>query len=286
MIHKQKLISVSLAALLFVFSLTHMLYAAEEGKLSADSIQYNTNTKKVKAAGNVVINRGGVTLFGNTADGDINTSEFQLKGEVRGIFTKEKAELTAETLKWASGNNKKDNGKVEAFGNVHITRNKADKLDAEYVLWELNTENFTARGRVDAVVQDRLINAGEAGRSGEKFWGRDVTRYEDRKQKIGIAAKLIDGVIRDGVVQEIVATEDVKMDYIDKEGFKTVITGAKAIYSKDRGTVVVSGNAKAVRGDGKTVTADNIVLYEDTKNIEASGHAKVSFVLPEKDKKK
>jgi lipopolysaccharide assembly outer membrane protein LptD (OstA) len=271
---------------IFILSVVSCSYAAERGSLSADTIQYNTNTKKIKAAGNVVINKEGITLFGNFADGDIGTSDFELKGSVRGVFSKEKAELTAERLKLTQGNSKKNNGKVEAFGNVRIIRNKNDKLDAEYVFWELSTENYAARGNVNAVMQGRVLKAEEAGRAKEKFWGRNVTRYEDKKQKIGFAAKVVDGVIKNGTVDEITASGNVRIDYRDEEGQETLVTGDTAIYSKARGTVVISGNARAERKDGRTVTADNLVLYEETRNIEASGHSQVLFVLPEKDKKK
>ena len=83
----------------------------------------------------------------------------------------------------------------------------------------------------------------------------------------------------------MVADQNVVFDYVDKDGLKTRVTGDKAVYSKARGTIVVSGNTKAVRSDGKTVTADTMVVHEDTRNIEAKGNSKIVFVVEEKAKK-
>ncbi|MEG1800091.1 MAG: hypothetical protein RR214_07895, partial [Synergistaceae bacterium] len=166
-----------------------------------------------------------------------------------------------------------------------ITKGTSDKLSAQYVRWETDTENYTARGNVDAVSQNRILRAGEAGRSGSKFWGKKVTRYEDRTKKIGFSADAVDGTFRGKLMSEVVASGSVSIDYVDKAGLKTVVTGDKAIYSKDRGTVVISGNASAVRSDGKVVTADNLVLHEESKNIEAIGRSKIVFDMPKNDKK-
>jgi lipopolysaccharide export system protein LptA len=45
---------------------------------------------------------------------------------------------------------------------------------------------------------------------------------------------------------------------------------------------VISGNAKAVRSDGKTVLADSIIVHEDSNDIEAIGNSKITFITNEK----
>jgi len=108
----------------------------------------------------------------------------------------------------------------------------------------------------------------------------------NRVKKVGIKAESVEGKIKGENVTEFIATGNVVIDYLDKDGLKTTITGAKAVYSKDRGTVVISGGAKAVRGDGKTVTSDTVVLHEDSKIIEAIGNSKITFVIDDKNTKK
>ena len=168
-----------------------------------------------------------------------------------------------------------------------MTRGSADRLNAQYVRWESGTENYRARGRVDAVSLGKVIKAEEVGRLNGKFWGRKVTRYEDKTKNISLAADVVDGELRGDHIKEVIASGSVVIDYIDKAGLKTVVKGNKAVYSKERGTVVISGSASAVRSDGKVVTADSLVLYEETKNIEAIGRSKLTFDLPpSKDKEK
>lgn len=258
--------------------------AAEKATMAADNISYNVNTKRAKASGNVVITKEGSTLWGDAADGNIETSEFNLRGNIRGKFPQKKADLTADSLKWKKALNNK-NGIVEAFVNVRLTRGTTDRLNAQYVRWESGTENYQARGRVDAVVSGKILKAEEAGRLNGKFWGRKVTRYEDKIKKISFAADMVDGELRGDLIKQVIASGSVVIDYIDKAGLKTVVKGEKAVYSKERGTVVISGGASAVRSDGKVVTADSLVLYEETKNIEAIGRSKLTFDMPS-DKEK
>lgn len=256
---------------------------AEQGTLSADNLKYNINTKQVTASGNVIIKRDGATMWGDSASGNTEQSEFNVTGRVKGLFPKQKAEMISERVSWKKAP-KGDEAVVEAKGKVVITRGASDRLSADFVKWTVDTENYTARGSVNGIMDNRTIKASEVGRLGDKFWGVNVVRYEDKKQKVGISAKRIDGVMKAQEVSELVADKDVTIDYIDKEGLKTVVTGDKAVYSKARGTAVISGNAKALRSDGKLVTSDNLVLYEETKNIEAIGNSRITFDLPEKKK--
>ena len=72
---------------------------------------------------------------------------------------------------------------------------------------------------------------------------------------------------------------------MDKDGLKSVVTGEKAVYSKAKATVVVTGKAHMVRSDGKTADADKFILHEDTKNIEAIGNSTMIFDAADKNNK-
>lgn len=284
---RQKLLISSLLVPVIVILLSCAVYAAVESSLAADNIRYNINTKIILASGNVVIKRDGATLWGDKAEGSTDKNEFWLRGGVKGDFPQQNAKLASDELKWFRSESKTQKGYVEAFGNVRLTRGENERLNADYAYWEQDTENCTARGRVDAVTPAHILKAAEAGRKGEAFWGKKVARYENREKKIGIAADAVDGKIVKDAVTEAVATGNVVMDSIDEKGLKTVLTGKKAVYSKARGTIVVSGGAKAVRSDGKTVVADTLVFYEETNDIEALGNSRLTFLLDEKsdDKK-
>lgn len=253
-----------------------------EGTMSADTINYNVNTKKISAVGNVIIKREGAILWGDKGEGSTETSEFTLQGNVKGTFPAEKTELTADKVKWTGSKSAENDGIAEAFGKVHLTRGTNEKIDADYVLWELGTKNYTARGNVDAKTENNILIADEAGQTKDKFWGKKVKRYEDIRQKLVVSADSVNGTTVNEEISELVAVGNVVMDFVDKEGLKSRVTGDKGVYSKTKATFVMSGNAKAVRSDGKTVSADSIIMHEDTNDIEAIGNSKITFITNEK----
>ena len=280
---KNILKSIPAALLILLFSAQSGLSADPvEGTMSADTIQYNVNTKKISAVGNVIIKREGAILWGDKGEGSTETSEFTLQGNVKGTFPAEKTELTADKVKWTGSKSAENDGIAEAFGKVHLTRGTNEKIDADYVLWELGTKNYTARGNVDAKTENNILIADEAGQTKDKFWGKKVKRYEDIKQKLVVSADSVNGTTVNEEISELVAVGNVIMDFVDKEGLKSRVTGEKGVYSKTKATFVMSGNAKAVRSDGKTVSADSIIMHEDTNDIEAIGNSKITFITNEK----
>ena len=280
---KNILKSIPAALLILLFSAQSGLSADPvEGTMSADTIQYNVNTKKISAVGNVIIKREGAILWGDKGEGSTETSEFTLQGNVKGTFPAEKTELTADKVKWTGSKSAENDGIAEAFGKVHLTRGTNEKIDADYVLWELGTKNYTARGNVDAKTENNILIANEAGQTKDKFWGKKVKRYEDIRQKLVVSADSVNGTTVNEEISELVAVGKVVMDFVDKEGLKSMVTGDKGVYSKTKATFVMSGNAKAVRSDGKTVSADSIIMHEDTNDIEAIGNSKITFITNDK----
>ncbi|HAJ94540.1 MAG TPA: hypothetical protein DCM41_06565 [Synergistaceae bacterium] len=257
-----------------------------EGTMSADTINYNVNTKKISAVGNVIIKREGAILWGEKGEGSMETSEFTLQGNVKGTFPADKTDMTADKVKWTGSKSTENDGIAEAFGKVHLTRGTNEKIDADYLLWELGTKNYTAKGNVDAKTENNILIADEAGQSKDKFWGKKVKRYEDIKQKLVVSADTVNGTTVNEEISELVAVGNVVMDFVDKEGLKSRVTGEKGVYSKSKATFVISGNAKAVRSDGKTVSADSLIMHEDSNDIEAIGNSKITFITNEKKDKK
>ena len=272
----------AVAFFLFLPFQTTLSAAPVEGTMSADTINYNVNTKKISAVGNVIIKREGAILWGDKGEGNMETSEFTLQGNVKGTFPAEKTDLTADSVKWKGSKNSENDGIAEAVGKVHLTRGANEKIDADYVLWELGTKNYTAKGNVDAKTENNILIADEAGQSKDKFWGKKVKRYEDIKQKLVVSADTVNGTRVNEEINELVAVGNVVMDFVDKEGLKSKVIGEKGVYSKSKATFVISGNAKAVRSDGKTVLADSIIVHEDSNDIEAIGNSKITFITNEK----
>lgn len=258
----------------------HPAYAAGQASLTANTISYNSNTKEISAVGNVLLTRGQSRVRADNGEGSIEKSIFGLKGNVSGVFPEYSAELkSADSLRWTAAAGGSGDGLYEAQGGVHLTRGDNDFLKASYVRWEAGSDKYLARGEVDAHFEGRILNAAEASRSGDEFSALKMTRFEDTAQKAYMSAERVDGKMSGDQVEDAVATGNVKMNYRDNEGFVTNLTGDRAVYSREQDTVVVSGSAKAVRSDGKTVSAETMVLHVGSKNIEAEGHAKITFVL-------
>ena len=247
--------------------------------LSADNIRYNTNTQKAYATGNVVITRDTAVLRGDTGEGNIGSSVFQVRGNVTGEFKEHNAALKAGLVKYTKQG---EDGIVEAFEGVHLTREPSDRLNAAYIKWRTGSQDYTARGNVDGLISGKYINADEAGREGNKFWGINVRRYEDTIEKIAVAGKRVDGVLENELILTLTAVGSVKIDTVDEQGLKTVITGEKLVYEKKLGTVVITGDPKAVRSDGKRMKADKLILHESTNDIEAVGNSNVFFEVEKK----
>lgn len=273
---KFSLIMIIMSLLIAMQALPSM---AEPTNLSADNIRYSTKTQKAFATGNVVITRGTAVLRGDTGEGNIEKSIFQVKGNVTGEFKEHNATLKAGLVKYTKQG---EDGIVEAFERVHLTREPSDRLNAAYIKWKTGSQDYTARGNVDGILSGKYINADEAGREGDKFWGINVRRYEDTVQKIAVAGKRVDGVLKDELILTLTAVGSVKIDTIDQQGLKTVITGEKLVYEKELGTAVITGDPKAVRSDGKRLKADKLVLHEGTNDIEAVGNSNVFFEVEEK----
>lgn len=284
MIFKRKTVVLALLTLTFIACAA---FAAEQVSLFGDTINYDTNTRKVRAVGNVVLSRGRSRVYGASAEGSIGDSVFEFKGGITGTFPEYNAELkSADKLKWQDSNSESGDGQLEATGRVHLTRGASEYIKANYVLWVIGTDNYTARGNVDMHYDGRVLIAADVRRTSTSFVAKNVTRYEDKAQKTVMAAELVEGKTRNAVVEEIVATGSIAVNYTDQEGFKTVLTGDKAIYSRALDTIVVTGKAKAIRSDGKTVNADSMTLRVGPRKLEASGNAKITFTVEKKEGEK
>lgn len=270
------------------FCFTGAAQSAEKVSMTAETINYDINTKKMTANGSVELTRTSAHLYSDYGEGSMANPYFELRGNVRGTFPEYEADLKrANSLKWTESHLQDRDGTIEAFDGVAITRENGDYLNADYVKWEIGVEEYCAEGTVDMLYDNRIVKAQEIGRKGDTFWGRRVTQYKDLTQNVALAANRVDGSIAaNGEVSQAVASGNVQVDYVDAEGYHTHMTGDKAIYSKARGTVVMSGGARAVRSDGKTVEADTMVLHEETKNIDAIGNSRITFEIEEKKTEK
>ena len=267
------IVPIAVLCCLLSLSCVSSLWGAET-TLKADELSYNPATKKMVATGNVRLIRADGELTGKRGEGDVGGTHFLMEGSVRGSFPKEGLSLESDILELTVS---KDRRIVEGRGNVRLLRGE-DRLNADKILWLIGGDSYRGTGNVIAHFETHFIDADEVGRDGERFWGKTVRRYEDKKQRFTLKANKVNGIIKNQDVTELIAEGGLSMRMIGKQEKPLTITGKKGVYSKDRGTLVVSGGARAVQDD-RVVEAENLVLHLDTKRIEALGKPQITFML-------
>ena len=247
--------------------------SAEDVAVTADSLSYDPNTNSITATKNVHFKHVDGELFGDRGVGYTDGRDFEMSGSVKGTFKKESLNISCSQLKLQTDATKAKKRRVTASGGVKLDRGK-DKLEADTVTWVIDSDRYKASGRVLADFDSHYIDSDEAARDGEKFWARGIRKYEDRSRKFSLSASRANGLINKGEVVELTAEGSLVLKMTDQDGKTTKITGDSGVFSRSRGTVVVSGSAAAYQ-EGRTLIAESIVYRLDDKRIEALGRPKM-----------
>jgi len=248
---------------------------AAEVLLKADAMRYDPATQRIEAVGNVRFSRADGELFGERGYGDAGGTSFVLEGSVRGNFPEEKAALSCRRVRLALIPGTQNRRRVIASGDVVLTRGE-DKITSQTLTWELQSENYRAEGRVKGSFTSHTIDADIVERKGERFWGKRVRRYEDRFRKITLSADDMQGLFRKDRMAELEVSGNLVVNMPDKDGNIVRVTGNKGVFSEDRGTIVVSGNALATQ-DGRSIRAESLVMHLDNRRVEAIGQSALTF---------
>lgn len=273
----KKILAPVLAVFLMIFCAAESF--AAEASLTADSMRYDPATRQIEAKGNVHFTRADGELFGDRGYGDTDGTDFILEGSVRGSFPAENTTISCNRVELTAESGAKKSRRALASGNVVLTRGK-DKLNSRTLTWEIGSDNYRAEGKVEGRFESHSIDADRIGRNGEQFWGEVVRRYEDRERKLTLSADSLQGLLKKDKVSELEVTGNLVLNMPDKEGKMVRITGDKGIFSEDRGTIVVSGNAAAMQ-DGRSVHAESLVMHLDTRRMEAIGKSSLTFDMDE-----
>lgn len=114
---------------------------------------------------------------------------------------------------------------------------------------------------------------------GQKLTARSVNRFNDAVRKITMSGDLMEGFIRDGEFLELVATGNVLTDSAAPGGEPSRVTAARAVYSREKGTITFTGNAVAVQKSRK-ISADTFVIHIESGRMEAIGNPRMVVDLP------
>jgi len=232
-----------LTVILLLFFLVSSVMA-EEMKLDSDRMEYDPDKGSVYASGNVLFTRNELDINADRAEGKIDGSS---------------------ALFW-------DSVKGEGFLNGESVNFVCDKLQAEFkdpVYYSLN-------GNVDAKIGTRHIIADSLDLSGNDLEAFKISHFSDSESGITVSGEKMEGTIVEDLIEDMIVEKNVRLTLEGNNDQKTVITGDKAVYSKQRGTIVVSGNAKAVQSD-RIITASNLVFFPGTQKIEATGDPRIVF---------
>ena len=253
--------------------------APSEVRLTADQLRFDPATERIEAAGNVRLLKDGADLRAANGQGSLQGKAFLLQGKVQGVFPRERLSVRSDELLLTSEGGRQI---LEATGNVQLDRDK-DRVTAAFLRWSVGGKTYLARRGVRALFSAYRLEAEEVGRDGETLWAKEVRRYEDPREGLVLSASAVKGRLEGDQVGEMEVSGPLEGTFRGAKGESVRVTGDRGIFSRDRGTVVVSGNARAVQSD-RIVTAESLVLHLDTRRLEALGNPQLVFTLPQKDK--
>lgn len=211
----------------------------DQAQLSAEIMLFNTETGDFSASGNVVIKADGLTAHAPQGRGNIQSKEVHfwdgitLYGDWRGDWL----DLSAETVSFFFG----------------------------------QTPTYIAEGMVNGVLGKFFLDVDKFYMKGADFSALRVRRFEDRELGIAFGADRASGIIDGGILNTFTAEGRVWLrGRASAAGGAVDIRGDRAVYSVYRGTVVMSGNVRAVQ-EGRTLTAGSLVYFPRSNRIDAHG---------------
>ena len=220
--------------------------------LSANRMRFDAQTGDFLADGNVTIQAGDLNVEAPTGSGNVDRREINFTDGI------------TATGKWQEAD-------------VDI---KAGKLLLSF--FEVPTCRFQdgVRGNYGPMTIDAggLLLVGVGGFSDPtemdnhtRFLVADVRNLEDKSRELKFGAGTIEGVLREGTLDEMTADKNVWIKGKAKGNNQAVsLKGDRAVYSVERGSVVVSGHVYAVQG-GRTLRSDAVVYFPDESRVEALG---------------
>ena len=244
----------SLRTFLGVFGLTLLflnpLYA-QDLQLTSEKMRYDSETGAFAAEENVKVIRGTLTATSNNADGNMNEKKFRMIGSVHvfGTWAEEKVDMKGEVL-------------AGEFG---------------------DPQGYSFEGNVKGSWGPRTVDADRIGMKGDNFFGSNVRRYEDSREGYLLRCNSLEGTLSKGEVEDFTAVGSVYFLSAPAKGEPTEIRGQRAVYSKSRGSLVISGNVTVLQA-ARSMKSETIVYYPKLNRVEASGRPQLIFKM-EEDKK-
>ena len=236
---------------------TSQLFAADDqmpdqATLSANRMRFDAQTGDFLADGNVLITAGDLKVNAPVGSGNIDRREVNFD------------EGITASGKWYGD-------KINIYsGRLLLTFNDIPTCKFQNIV-----KGSIGTMKLDA---DRLTITGAGGISDPtrtdrqtKFWIVKARNLEDSSRGMSFGADSVEGIIRAGDLYEMTAKKNVWLKGKPKaKGDAVSLKGDNALYSLERGSVVVSGHVVAVQG-GRTLKSDSIVYFPEQNRVEALG---------------
>ena len=210
-----------------------------QAQLSAERMFFEAESGDFTASGNVVIQADGVTFIAPHGTGNVKNKEVHFSDgiTVSGDWRGDWLDLSAGNVSFFFG----------------------------------QTPTYIAEGMVKGILGKLYLDVDKFYMKGADFSAINVRRFEDHELDVAFGAKSVKGVVEGGTVTTFTADGNVWLNGRPNSGGDAVdIRGDKAVYSVERGSVVMSGNVRAVQ-KGRTLTAGSLVYFPDNNRIDAYG---------------
>jgi lipopolysaccharide export system protein LptA len=211
----------------------------DEAQLSADRMRFDSLSGDFLATGNVLIQAGGLTVRAQRGTGNVQNKEIHFTEGIvaSGDWQGQWIDLVANSIS----------------------------------LFFAQTPTDIADKGVKGDLGKISIDVDKFYMKGPDFSALTVRRLEDREADISFAAENLQGTLWEGVLTTLTAQSGVRIQgRPNSTGEAMDIQGDTAVYSVERGSVVLSGNVRAVQ-KSRVLTAQSLVYFPDDNRIEAIG---------------
>ena len=220
--------------------------------LSANRMRFDAQTGDFLADGNVTIQAGDLNVAAPVGSGNVDRREVNFdKGiTASGKWQGDKIDLKA--------------GQLELSFNDVPTCRFRNGVRGGYGPMKLDSDGLI-------IVGVGGFQEPTASDTHTRFILANVRNLEDSSQGLTFSANSVEGLLMNGNVQEMTADKKISIRGQPKaKGDAVSLKGDHAVYSLERGSVVVSGHVVAVQG-GRTLRSDSVVYFPAQNRVEALG---------------
>lgn len=220
--------------------------------LSANRMRFDAQTGDFLADGDVRIQAGDLSVEAPVGSGNIDRREVNFDEGITasGRWQGDKINLRA--------------GQLDLSFNDVPTCNFRKGVRGSYGPMKIDSDRVT-------IIGVGGIQSPTASDTHTRFIIANARNLEDTSKGLTFSASSVEGRMMNGEVQEMTADKKISIRGKPKsKGQAVSLTGDRAVYSLERGSVVVSGHVVAVQG-GRTLRSDSVVYFPDQNRVEALG---------------